>query len=60
MANIELGVSLGTWLVIGCHFSWIYVLSIGEIRGELQVLHGVDDHDFVHLIHDILLVENLM
>ena len=43
-----------------CRFSWIYQLGIGEIRGKLEVLHGVDDHDFVHLVHDEPLVENLM
>ena len=46
--------------MISCHFSWIYELSIGQIRGELQILHGVDDHDLVHLVHDVPLVENLM
>ena len=44
--------------MIGFHFSGVYQLSIGQVRGQLEVLHGVDDHDLVHLVHDVPLVEN--
>ena len=50
---------LGIWQKICCHSSGIYELSIRQIRRQLQVLHGVDDHDLVHLVHDVPLVEKL-
>ena len=46
--------------MVCCHFSRIQKLTVGQIGGELEILHGVDDHDFVHLVHDVSLVENLM
>ena len=46
--------------MVCCHFSWIYKLTVGQIGGELEILHGVDDHDLVHLVHDVSLVEDLM
>ena len=47
--------------MVCCHFSSrIQKLTVGQVGGELEILHGVDDHDLVHLVHDVPLVENLM
>ena len=42
-----------------CCWSRIQLLTVGKII-ELEVLHGVDHHDLIHLVDDPSLVENTL